>query len=364
MLKLGSEMDDCFMLKGLSRKEDGGLVPNGEFDSRYRFVYLVRPLVDSLLSSDELLFFIGAEVDAKQEIKYTRLGGKLLGNLRSESFEMVEQYPDYCLNPYFDLFYTFVRAYNLRSFVHLIRSAKGDDANEMVRILNECVESIRAEAKSKAFKARLKSYLRSVGENFKGLTSYVEALFECHARMLVVRIDLSYLERYRGISGDITFEHARQHRRKLLDYLGKGRLGPLLGYAWKFENGLRKGLHFHMLLFFDGSKVWRDVVLARKVGEYWSSVATDGLGSYYNCNAFKDKYEFCGIGMIHFSNSNGMEGLKRIVTYMTKLDEFFKFSVRGVRSFGKGAEPKLPDIIRGRPRSISGLLLPIKVSNC
>src|SRR3546814_8063503 len=56
--------------------------------------------------------------------------------------------------------------------------------------LNRCVDQIRQEVKSKSFLAKLNSYQRSSNKNYKELTEYVDALFERHARLLVLMVDL------------------------------------------------------------------------------------------------------------------------------------------------------------------------------
>lgn len=172
--------------------------------------------------------------------------------------------------------------------------------------------------------------------------------------MLVIRLDLSYQKEFR-CSDEISARDVARHRRKLLDHLGKGMFGEMLGYAWKFEMGKRKGFHNHMIFFFDGAKSCKDVVISKMIGDYWRDVVTDGKGAYYNCNAFKGNYKCCGIGMVHYADDAAREGLRLAAAYMTKLDEYFKLSVRGVRSFGKGVLPKTPAVKRGRKRRSAGL---------
>jgi hypothetical protein len=345
-----SMLGDIFVAKGLSRKLDGEVVNNDELEERYRLVNRISPLIISLVSSEGDLFRVDSDSGGINVVGLNSLGRRLLLQLGSYYSVLRVEYCDHRWNPYFELFYKKVDKYRIPNVVALVKKARGDLADNIVTSLNSLVREMREEAGSVSFKASLKSFLRPVRENYKELRSYVQSLFESKARMLVVRVDLSYLERYRRSGNEVSASLAGAHRRKLLDVLQKGAYGPLLGYAWKFEKGARKGLHFHMLLFFDGSKVWKDVVLGRMIGELWSSVITEGAGSYYNCNAFKERYEYCGIGMIHYSDSKAMEGLNRIVTYMTKLDEYFKFSIQGVRSFGKGIMPAKPGITRGRPR--------------
>ncbi|EJM77163.1 hypothetical protein PMI31_00777 [Pseudomonas sp. GM55] len=322
-----------------------------EYDRRVGLALKILPLVREVIASDEGLFSIDSDDDRWDELKSTLLGRRFLRYIRNEYLEIADN-AEYCLNPYFEVFSSCVNRYDLLNNIGLIDSVWGGRVKEVVRVLNACVDDIRREVKSVAFKKRLKSYRRSVTENYKELSSYVNDLFDLHARMLVLRVDLSYLKTFRG-EGGITFDDAWQHRSSLLKDLNKGGFGHLLGYAWKLEKGERKGLHYHLLLFFDGAQVRQDVVLARMIGEHWNTVVTEGRGSYYNCNASKGNYERCGIGMVSHTNVLAREGIREIVLYMTKLDEYFKLSVPGVRCFGKSMRPKKPSIRRGRPRVVA-----------
>ena len=128
----------------------------------------------------------------------------------------------------------------------------------------------------------------------------------------------------------------------------------LLGYAWRLEYGSLKGFHYHTFFFFDGSKKREDVNIAKMIGEYWVNVITKGRGLYYNCNAKKDQYKHCGIGMINDSNTELRQGLEIAARYLTKQDYYAKMDFndkdgKKARTFGKGEITK-PKSSRGRRR--------------
>lgn len=348
-------VERLFVREGCARDEHGSVVPGVEYDARVGLILKIAPLIRKIIASDEDLFSVEKDVRHGDTLRTTSVGRNFIRYIGKDYFEVADD-QDYRINPYFEVFYSCVNRYGLRKTVSRIDNVWGGLVEEAVKILNSCMEDIRREINSSSFKARLKSYRRSVVENYRELNSYVDDLFNFHARMLVLRVDLSYLENFRGVDG-VTVMDVCQHRSRLLKDLKANVFGPLLGYAWKFEKGKRKGLHYHLLLFFDGGKVRQDVTLARMIGEHWRAVVTEGRGTYYNCNAFKEGYEFCGIGMVDHTDQRAREGLRRIVLYMTKLDEYFKLSVPGVRCFGKGVRPKAFEVRRGRPRR-SDLLLP------
>jgi hypothetical protein len=136
-----------------------------------------------------------------------------------------------------------------------------------------------------------------------------------------------------------------------------------VGYAWKMEYGLDKGFHFHILFFFDGSQVHKDIIIARMIGEHWEKDITGGKGLYYNCNAFKADYEEnLGIGMInHFDTELRENLINEAAVYLIKTDLYSRVIIReregkkvkmgNARTFSRG-EIKAKSHNRGRPRAL------------
>lgn len=205
-------------------------------------------------------------------------------------------------------------------------------------------------------------------KNFKSVKNYINDLFdEKKDRLLVVRVDLGYgLNNREGVTAQEAFEEylqAKKDRESLFYNIRSNELFEyLVGYVWKLEYGLNKGFHFHMLFFFDGSKVREDVTLAKMIGEYWQNQITGGRGLYYNCNAFKDDYEKLGIGMINYYDKDLRENLiNEVAAYLVKTDLYSRVIIRdqagkkgkkdSARTFGRG-EIKAKNDNRGRRRAI------------
>lgn len=224
------------------------------------------------------------------------------------------------------------------------------EAQALMKHFNECVDKIRQDVKSERFQSRLNSYQRSSNKNYKELTRYIEELFGRYSRLLVLRVDLSYSKE----NSKTTQAVAKQDRERLFGNARSNKLfDDMVGYIWKLEHGPDKGFHYHMMFFYDGSKVREDITLAKRVGEYWAEVVTKGRGLYFNCNAIKLDYHTCGIGMVNFDSAELREGLCRAVIYLTKTDLFMKLQTVG-RGMGKGNRPSQKDS-RGRPRAISSV---------
>ena len=205
------------------------------------------------------------------------------------------------------------------------------DATALMRRLNECVDKMRREVRSKRFLSKLNSYQRSSNKNYKELMEYVDALFERFSRLLVLRVDLSYSKE----NSKTTQAEATRDRERLFENARSNKMfDDMVGYIWKLEHGPEKGFHYHVMFFFDGAKVREDITKAIQIGRYWTNVVTRGRGLYYNCNALKRVYESCGIGMVDHADVQMRQGLQKAVVYLTKTDLYMKLQTEG-RGMGK-----------------------------
>ncbi len=226
-------------------------------------------------------------------------------------------------------------------------------------LFNLLVAKLRDRCLSEQTKARARRR-RSDAANFASeYASYVDALFGISTRLVVLRIDLEYLKQHKDQIGIL--DALADLDRFLTNQRHNSIFREKLGYIVKLEYGVLKGLHFHLILFFDGSKRdgRKDVHLAQEIGEYWKKVITKGRGDYWNINAKKAKYErngSLGIGVINSWETKLVENLKhRVVGYLCKStqyvkprlpEELDKYSNRLIR---RGKFPKVPQKKRGRP---------------
>ena len=188
------------------------------------------------------------------------------------------------------------------------------------------------------------------------MCKFIDAHFELYSRLLILRIDFGY-QKPKGwpakVDNTVSYDEAKAHRINLLKYLKKG-LPPksFINFALKMEFGLDKHWHYHMLVLLDGSIVREDVTIAKLIGEHWKKSITQGKGLYWNCNANKDSYKCCGIGMVSHYGTAAREGLKKAALYMTKTDYYVRLLVPGNdRIFWKGNMPKPKTTTVGRPRT-------------
>jgi len=196
--------------------------------------------------------------------------------------------------------------------------------------------------------------------NLRELKKLIDMHFEHRSRVLVVRIDLRYIKE---IAAHVPHHLAHDHLEQLL---GDRRIHPsvfnhLLAYAWGLEWGEQEGgIHYHLLLLFDGAHRRDDVGIGLDVGELWKLI-TGGWGEFYVSNFDKWKFDrdgTLGIGMIHRNDVTKRTNLiNHVAAYLIKrsphavMEPPQSFS-GGFRLFGKSRMPKPIDPNkprRGRP---------------
>lgn len=181
--------------------------------------------------------------------------------------------------------------------------------------------------------------MRGDKRNKESFVQHLDKLFERHAKLLIVRLDIHYAE---SISNDITFDKAVKDRSDYINAV-KRKYNHLVGYIWKMECGRKRGIHHHLIFIFNGHKVQSDITLCRQLGEDWKSMS-DEPRTYYNCNADKDKYEYWksfGIGIITYNDRDKRYVLKdKVISYLTKNDEeMLALTPLGCRVVGKSQLP-------------------------
>jgi hypothetical protein len=307
----------------------------------------------SLLKLNGVIF----HCDANKRLSCCDTAMEFLRVLQNEALERIESvFPECRFNPFVKAVVDAVTVEDAGTYIRQLKIYENSEKmDRIVVMLNRLVDGIRTRMGFEKFKTTFKNYKRGASENRKELFRLVDSVFRKYAKVLVVRLDLSYKKSTsRPLDmQNISHEDVRRNLRNLLkDLKGKIFKEHLISYVWKLEYGPMKGYHYHIFFFFDGSKVMRDIDLAERIGEHWSGVVTGGIGGYFNCNKMKERYRTLGIGMIGHRDSVMLDNLKNnALGYLLKLDYYIRpIADDKIRTFGKGAIPKPVVTARGRPR--------------
>lgn len=348
------DWSDGLDISNLIIEEAGGLPLLRVEESLVMELRNIEKLMRDVEASQEGLLFSCVSGRDGVRVETGRLGNYFVSKLNRGRLIFREYFPFHDINPYVEVFFKCVEKVESSILFRRWMSFRDDDAKSFSRVMNDLIAFVRQELSSNEFKAVVNRFGKASAKRADSLDRYIDALFEKHSRMLVVRVDLSYQSGF--LTGRNNFyadvKLVKLHWSRLQRDLHKGKpVNDLLGFACKLEYGQMKGFHLHLLLFYNGSLHRQDGVLARMVGEYWRDIVTGGRGRYFNCNAVKKKYRHLGIGAISFDQPEKIYALKnKVASYLTKVDYWVRLSAESGRTFFRGNMPKLKAVKRGRPR--------------
>lgn len=313
-------------------------------------------LVKKALGTKAQLFSVLEVRGGRVALKATALGERLMQILKEGEVEFSPYFQLYDLNPYVSLLYRCADRVKSEQAM-LLACLPNVDSSEIpmaVTLLNRWVGEMRQEAEGREFKKELRRFVKAARKRRKSLSAYVDALFAKYSRLAVINLELSYRCGY--FRGRRNLEEALAEvkgdwvrlRRDL--HMGVPVCG-MVGIACKLEYTHLTGFHFHLLVFYDGSKHWKDIALARSIGEHWRCVVAQGKGRYFNCNAVY--YPERLIGNIGAQELERILRFKEVVVgYLVKEDYLRAFSDKCGRTFFRGDMPKPRKDNRGRPRAL------------
>ncbi|MBL0600262.1 inovirus-type Gp2 protein [Aeromonas jandaei] len=234
--------------------------------------------------------------------------------------------------------------------LHLIheRYLDSDISNELARDINNALYAFLREFKSKVHRKYLNNLKRVQSRNQRSISTYVNSLFDQHAKLLVIRLDIGYRKAYYD---QLTLDLVTNDRNGYLRRV-QNKYPALVGYIWKLEFGVDRRFHTHITFIFNGAVHQRDISLSRVLGELWEDMS-DNNGSYFNCQVRREDYREWGtdgIGMVHYSDTTKRINLINALGYLTKLDtQVLAVLPAGRRTFGRMERPSRQPRL-GRPR--------------
>jgi len=130
----------------------------------------------------------------------------------------------------------------------------GYDRQTYCNAMNSFVAKLRKRLRSDNFSKSVANLKKGISKNKNSMLKYIDALFNVHSRLLVIRLDLSYKKQTTKYLKKHEFcerlEEVQDHRHKFIQHLKRKQLkNALVGYAWKLEYGLEKSFHYHMIFF-------------------------------------------------------------------------------------------------------------------
>lgn len=169
-------------------------------------------------------------------------------------------------HPTIELFLTHMREVYGLHFIHE-RYLDSDVGDELARDINNALYAFLRDFKSQAHRKRLNNLKRVQSRNQRSISTYVNSLFDLHAKLLLIRLDIGYHEDYYDqLTLDLVTNDLRCYLRRV-----QNKYPALVGYIWKLEFGVDRRFHTHITFIFNGAVHQRDISLGIALGEVCES---------------------------------------------------------------------------------------------
>lgn len=232
----------------------------------------------------------------------------------------------------------------------LFQSSNDHELQKYVNLLNLFLRKLVEHIQSASYKKKIRDRNAHKQNNKSACVELFNHLVAKFAKVLVIRVDFSLKRNLKTIQKHIStmgVPHSHNDLISLKSFMTKFKnnwrhnhvLNGIEGYIFQYEYSYATGFHIHCYFFFDGSKHQEDISIAQYISNYWKKT-TNQQGSTYICNMNKSHYKYCGIGMIHHSDTEKQSFLIRTFEYICKADQFFIFSE--FKNFKRFQRSKLP----------------------
>ncbi|MFB0777943.1 YagK/YfjJ domain-containing protein [Aeromonas salmonicida] len=271
----------------------------------------ILPFIDTLNKSTPPYILI------KQDGTYNKLARKFQRIMDTVTEHYREHRAPISAHPSVELLLEHLYPFrDLDIFNHdLCLSEREELANELDGVLREFMDKLHSPQHNK----RLCNLRRDEARNTQTYRHYINDLFDMHAKLLFVRVDIHYAQ---SISAEKSLEEAISDRDTYLRHV-KREFQHLIGFIWRMEYGKGRGYHHHLMFIFNGAKLRNDIHLGRQLGELWKSLSREPR-TYFNCNARRNEYkqwETDGIGMVTYDDTRKRQCLQDYaLSYLLKHD--------------------------------------------
>ncbi|MBN8263141.1 MAG: hypothetical protein J0M21_00630 [Xanthomonadales bacterium] len=221
----------------------------------------------------------------------------------------------------------------------------------LVVALQRLLRFVRRVAKDWRFINALRAHERQEQDNFSSARDFLYHQAGAHSKLLILRIDLYFKPYYDVQRAD---KAVHDFLRWLRGKACKRTLLPgYLGFMIKRENGLIRGMHWHLMVVCNGNEQRSADFLTRQLGEHWMRRTGQGPGAFHNCYPDRKRYLFNGLGLVTLDDVEKLAGIRAAIWYMSKQDCVIKATSNKERNFWRSPIPRQARQKLGRPRASS-----------
>lgn len=261
-------------------------------------------------------FLLG--VKSFSTVAYSISDRKIISFLPIHILDVIDHLP--AIRSYVDLFggHTYfncllwhIDAYQMEALIEQLDHG-WVNASHAVDVLNDFINALKQDLNAYQAGYSIQKYCYNQ-DQMDSMQDLIDAAFKRYSKLLVLRIDLRYQD-----DVPVSYEQAKSDIQRFMDSRRFNTLfDDVVGFAYKLERGVN--FHFHTLWLVNGHKHHKDAYFAQCIADRWSRM-TEGQGVAYICNYDKQRYQHCGIGMVHRANTVKRDHLLQAASYLCKKD--------------------------------------------
>lgn len=220
-----------------------------------------------------------------------------------------------------------------------IKSSGHPQNVSLIDSYNEIIRRIMEAVKSGDYRKRLDSRKKSAVNNCQSVSSHISSLFNMHAQLHIVRIDLLTSRCPNPQPVDVDAAHALL-KIFLKDNHRNALFRNVAGYIWKLEYSKLKGTYFHFVLLLEKSDLLLAEYIADKFGKHWVESSTKNQGTYLICEEGFAFHRSFGVGVIQRDEVDKLNQLVGNLMYLMMKDFYLlpcilvKYGKRAKRAYG------------------------------
>ena len=220
------------------------------------------------------------------------------------------------------------------------------------RMMAHVAHVIRKVCSSRKFRAMVNTDTRNSKENYLSCANLMINVLKKDARLLILRVDLYFDGDARVLSES---EAANKAYDKFMRNLRENQIvSDVVAYIGKRETGLEKRIHYHVLVALDGDKHRNAYQMIECLARFWveECVGAKSLASAFNCWPRRHELEYNCMGLLHYSDSRMLMGLRLALEYLCKEGTHLLVGEHMGRNLRKSIRPKtrIETARRGAPR--------------
>ncbi len=183
----------------------------------------------------------------------TGLGRQILDLLAHDLRRIKQIYCDHCFHPYIEAFLTLSQDVASQCF-GAKTNAPIHTTPDQIEALNGFLKALREKVTAAGFTAKVKDFRRSSNENHQRFRECADLISRgTYGSLAIERYDLGYSTSSIELSerAGVTYEQAKGHFDKFLNFMRKTTKDRRKGYVWKLQFTANRGYQFHLMLILD-----------------------------------------------------------------------------------------------------------------